>query len=453
MPTPKRRAAASVALALFAAIACAAPAPTAAVAPSIGGCPVLPANSIWNTPVDRMPVHPRSADYIASIGADDNVHADFGSGLWDGGPIGIPYVVVPSSQPRVDVSFEYDDESDAGLYPIPPNPPIEGGPSADGDRHILMVDSGACKLYELYAAYPNGDGTWRAGSGAIYDLRSNALRPDGWTSADAAGLPILPGLVRRDEVASGEITHALRFTAPLTQRAYVWPARHFASDDADPALPPMGQRFRLKADLDISGFSPDAQVILRALKKYGMILADNGSSWYISGSPDEGWDNDVLHELDVISGADFEAVDVSSLQVDPNTDAASPAYADTHTVAPGGAFEGQQVAYTLTIGGDGTQLALADTLPAGVSFVTGSLAVEGSTAGASYEEATRTIGWSGAPEAGAAVKISFVALIETQATQAIRNIARLTRGGETAELVATLIANPRQSFLPAVRGR
>lgn len=291
--------------------------------PELAGCPMFPVNNIWNVPVDQLPVHSQSAAYINTIGAGAEFHADFGSGVWppdSNSPIGIPYVVVPGNQPGVSVSFEYDDESDHVPYPIPPNPPIEGGPEGEGDRHILMLDADNCVLYELYHAYPAGDGvSWTAGSGAVFDLYSHVLRPDGWTSADAAGLPILPGLVRYDEVESGEIRHALRFTVPETQRAYVWPGRHFASDLTGLEYPPMGQRFRLRADYDISGFSPHAQVIAQAMKTYGLILADNGSPWYVSGAPDERWDNDVLHELDVIVGGDFEAVDVSSLMVDPNS--------------------------------------------------------------------------------------------------------------------------------------
>jgi hypothetical protein len=226
---------------------------------------------------------------------------------------------VPGTQPKYAVDFWWPNESDPGPYPIPPNVPIEGDPSGDGDRHILIVDRDNCILYELYAAHQIG-GQWNAGSGAIFDLNSNALRPDTWTSADAAGLPILPGLARYDEVASGEINHALRFTAPQTRGEYIWPARHEASDLTGAQYPPLGQRFRLKASFVIdNSFSPHAQVILRALKKYGMILADNGSRWYISGAPDDRWDNDVLHELDVVTGADFEAVDESSLMVQPDS--------------------------------------------------------------------------------------------------------------------------------------
>jgi hypothetical protein len=229
-------------------------------------------------------------------------------------------VDVPGTQATVPITFTYDDESDPGPYPIPPDAPIEGGPASDGDRHVLVVDRDDCILYELYAAYPQPDGSWLAGSGAIFDLNSNDLREDGWTSADAAGLPILPGLVRYDEVAEGEIRHAIRFTAEQTRQAYVWPARHYASDLTGAEYPPMGQRFRLKADFDISGFSPEVQVILQALKTYGMILADNGSPWFITGAPDERWNNDVLvPELHQVHGSDFEAVDVSSLMVNPDS--------------------------------------------------------------------------------------------------------------------------------------
>lgn len=289
--------------------------------PTLGGCPVLPADNIWNTPVDNLPVDSHSAAYINTIGATDNVHADFGSGLWDGAPIGIPFVVVPSGQPLVPINISpYANESDPGPYPIPANAPVEGAPNTDGDRHVLVVRQGECKLYELYRAFRNGGGSsWNAESAAKYDLNSNALRHDDWTSADAAGLPILPGLVRYEEVAAGEINHAIRFTVPETRQAHIWPARHDASDLTGSQYPPMGQRFRLKASFNTSGYPHDAQVILIALKKYGMILADNGSAWYISGSPNESWDNDVLHRLDKVVGSDFEAVDASSLMVSPNS--------------------------------------------------------------------------------------------------------------------------------------
>jgi hypothetical protein len=293
---------------------------TGQTGPTLAGCPVLPPDNIWNTPVDTLPVDTRSALYINTIGANTGLHPDFGSGLYQGGPIGIPYVVVPGDQALADITFRYDDESDPGPYPIPPDAPIEGGPESRGDRHVLVLDRDHCVLYEVFSAYPQEDGSWRAGSGAIFDLQSNDLRPETWTSADAAGLPILPGLVRYDEVAAGEIRHAVRFTVPRTRRAYIWPARHYASIRTEEQYPPMGQRFRLKASFDISGFSPEVQVILRALKKYGMILADNGSPWFISGVPDEHWNNErLVTEFRRVHGSDFEAVDESSLIVDPDS--------------------------------------------------------------------------------------------------------------------------------------
>ena len=307
-----RKAAALVALATLLAVGAA-----SASAPQLGqapGCPVFPDSSPWNQRVDRLPVAPDSDRVVASIGLDDHMHADFGSGLWDGGPIGIPITVVRGTQAKTRVSFDYADESDKGPYPIPANVAIEGGRASDGDRHALIVDRDRCKLYELFALYPAAGGGWKAGSGAIWDLRSNRLRPAGWTSADAAGLPILPGLARYEEVARGRIAHALRFTASETRRAYVWPARHFASDATDPALPPMGLRVRLKASYAIAGFPPQARVVLRALKEYGMILADNGSNWYVTGAPHPKWSNDQLHALHRVPGSAFEVVDASSLR-------------------------------------------------------------------------------------------------------------------------------------------
>lgn len=291
--------------------------------PNIGGCDIFPADNIWNTAVDQLPVHPNSANFIATIGADRGLHADFGSGVWPPGsdsPIGIPFIEVTGSQPNVPIDFIWwPDESDPGPYPIPPGAPIEGGSNSDGDRHVLVLEQDNCILYELYYAFPQGDGSWEAANGAVYDLNSHDLRPDGWTSADAAGLPILPGLVRYDEVASGEVRHAIRFTAPDTQEAHLWPARHHASDLTGSNYPPMGLRLRLKADFDISNFSPEVRVILQAFKTYGLILADNGSPWFISGVPDDRWDNEMLHELDVVTGADFQVVEVFSLMVDPDS--------------------------------------------------------------------------------------------------------------------------------------
>ncbi|HLK47887.1 MAG TPA: hypothetical protein VKT49_07120 [Bryobacteraceae bacterium] len=286
--------------------------------PTAGTCTIFPADNIWNTPVDTLPLSPNSATYVNTIGASSPTHADFGSGLYGGGPIGIPWITVPGTQAKYPVKFDYADESDPGPYAIPLSAPIEGGSASTGDRHAIAIDTDNCILYELYSAYPQA-ASWQAGSGVIFDLKSNALRPAGWTSADAAGLPIQPGLARYDEVAAGEIRHALRFTVPHTQKAYIWPARHYASSLTGAQYPPMGQRFRLKANFDISGFPADVQVILRALKKYGMILADNGSPWFISGAPDDRWNNDNLSTMRKIAGSAYEAVDESSLMIDPNS--------------------------------------------------------------------------------------------------------------------------------------
>jgi hypothetical protein len=286
---------------------------TGAPLPAAKSCPVFPADNPWNRRVDMLPAASDSAAIVGSIGLDDHVHADFGSGLWDGGPIGIPFTVVGGETPRSPVSFEYAAESDRVRYPIPANVKIEGGPNADGDRHALLVDRDACRLYELFYLRRQG-GRWTAGSGAVFDLRSDRLRPAGWTSADAAGLPIFPGLARYDEVARGRIDHALRFTVERTRRAYVWPARHFASDLTDRSLPPMGLRFRLRRDYPIAGFPRQARVVLQALKEYGMILADNGSNWYLSGAPDPRWSNDQLHTLHRVPGSAFEVVDTSSFR-------------------------------------------------------------------------------------------------------------------------------------------
>lgn len=268
--------------------------------------------------MDTLPVSPLSASYVSSIGASAGLHPDFGT-VWNGAPNGIPFVTVPGSQPRVAVQFTYADESDPGPYPIPQNAPVEGGPGSTGDRHVLVLDRDACVLYELYSGYSNSDRSWSAGSGAIFPLSSNTLRPAGWTSADAAGLPILPGLVRYDEVAAGSIAHALRFTAAVTQRAYVWPARHYASTNTSSSVPPMGTRVRLKSSFDISRFSPTNQVILQALKTYGMLLADNGSNWFVSGAPDSRWNDGDLALLHQIVGNNLEVVDTSSLMIDPNS--------------------------------------------------------------------------------------------------------------------------------------
>jgi hypothetical protein len=294
---------------------------TAAAQQTIGGCSVLPADNIWNTPVDTLPVLSNSASMVTTIGSTRGFHADFGAGMWDGGPIGIPFITVTGTQPKYPASFLYDDESDAGPYAVPLNAPIEGGSAATGDRHAIAIDTTNCILYELYRAFP-GSNSWTADSGAIYDLKSNALRPSTWTSADAAGLPIAPGLVTVDEVLSGEIKHAIRFTVPQTRREFVWPARHYASALTGTQYPRMGERFRLKANYDISSYPTDVQVILRAMKKYGIILADNGSAWYISGKPDSRWNDTNLRAFSRLLGENFEAVDATVLRIDPNSGAA-----------------------------------------------------------------------------------------------------------------------------------
>jgi hypothetical protein len=283
-------------------------------APRVGGCRAFPANNPWNQRVDKLPVARNSSTIINSIGPSEGMHADFGSGKYDGGPIGIPYTTVGGGQHKVHVSFDYADESDKGPYPIPPSAPIEGGRSSDGDRHVIVVDRSKCKLYELYAAYPrNGGKSWHAGSGAIWSLRSNHLRPKTWTSADAAGLPILPGLARYPEVKRGAIKHALRFTVSRTRNKFVYPARHQASSDSSASLPPMGLRLRLKKSFNVKRYPKQSRVVLRALQRYGMIVADNGSDWFVSGAPSPGWNNDDLHSLGGVMGRNFEVVDTSSL--------------------------------------------------------------------------------------------------------------------------------------------
>ncbi|MGI8588477.1 MAG: S-layer homology domain-containing protein [Chloroflexia bacterium] len=312
-------------LAVTAGRACAIPTPPAIAtatptAVAGGPCPIYPADNIWNRNIAALPTYTLSAAYVASIGISAPVHPDFGSGLYNGGPIGIPFTTVTAGQAFVPIHFTaYGSESDPGPYPIPTDAPIEGGPNSSGDRHVLVVDQGNCTLYEMYRSFPNSDGSWNADAGALWNLNSDALRPAGWTSADAAGLAVLPGLVRYDEVASGVIRHALRFTAPQTQQAYLWPARHEAGSSTDPTLPPMGLRLRLKANVDLTGFPAEDKVILQALKDYGMFLADNGSPWFISGAPDERWDNDTIQQLVNINGSDFEAVDESGLMIDPNS--------------------------------------------------------------------------------------------------------------------------------------
>ena len=291
--------------------------PTPTPHPAQGGepsCSILPPSNPWNTDVSAFPLRTNSDTYIDNIGRSEHLHPDFGT-IWNGAPIGIPYVIVNGSQPKVPVTFDYWDESDPGPYPIPPTAPIEGGANSSGDRHVLVIDDDNCILYETYYSWPqNGGASWDAGSGAVWDLNSNALRPEYWTSADAAGLPIFPGLVRYEEVVEqGVIDHALRFTINNSQRAFIHPATHFASSSTDPARPPMGLRLRMKDSYDCSWASNEIQVVCTALKKYGMIVADNGSDWYVSGAPDSRWDDDALGDLKSVPGDAFEVVDTGPL--------------------------------------------------------------------------------------------------------------------------------------------
>jgi hypothetical protein len=282
--------------------------------PGASRCPVFPRDNPWNLRVDNLPDDHSSSELIGSIGPETRLERGFGAGLSRShrAPIGIPYLVVPGTQKKVPVRFKYARDSDKGPYPIPPNVPVENGRSSRGDRHAIIVDRDHCILYELFALYATSSG-WRAGSGALWDLRSNRLRPDGLSSADAAGLPILPGLVRYDEVARGAINHALRFTVAKTRAAHVYPARHDASPSTDPALPAMGTRLRLRSSFDVSPFPPQARVILVALKRYGMLLADNAPRFAISGVPSKRWNNSDLASLAQVKASDFEVLDTSSL--------------------------------------------------------------------------------------------------------------------------------------------
>jgi hypothetical protein len=287
-------------------------------APPLPSKSVFPADNAWNHDISTDPVDPNSANLIAACGAGLSLHPDFGT-MYDGAAWGIPFVTVHSSQKGVPVTFDYSDESDAGPYPIPANAPIEGGAGSSGDRHVLVVDVDNWKLYELFDAHSvNSGASWTAGSGAIFDLGSNTMRPEGWTSADAAGLPIFPGLVRYDEaVTQGAITHAIRFTCPTTRKAYLPPARHYASSQTSANLPPMGMRVRLKASADISGFPPEVRVIFTALKKYGMLLADNGSGFFVSGAPDSRWNDANINMMKQLHGSDFEVVKMNGLVIGP----------------------------------------------------------------------------------------------------------------------------------------
>jgi hypothetical protein len=283
--------------------------------PHIGSCPVFPGDNAWNRDISSWPVRADSDTLIDSIGRDDHVHPDFGT-EWEGAPIGIPFVTVGKSQRKVPIEFTaYGDESDPGPYPVPGDAPVEGGAEADGDRHVLVVDTDDCVLYELYRAFPGSAGAWSADSGAVFQLAINDQHPLQWTSADAAGLPILPGLVRYDEVVTeGALRHAVRFTVSRSRKALVAPARHFASSSSDPSLPPMGLRLRMKQSYDCSSFSSEARVVCDGLKHYGLIVADNGSDWYLSGAPDPRWDDDAIGDLKRITGDAFEVVDSGPIE-------------------------------------------------------------------------------------------------------------------------------------------
>jgi hypothetical protein len=287
--------------------------------PAPGSCPIFPADNVWHADVSGLPVHRNSATYVATIGTSRPVHPDFGSGLLEGKPWGIPVTTVPPGQAGVPVSFDVDDESDRGPYPIPRGALVEGGPNGDGDRHVIAFDPRGCKVYEMHDAHPAAGSGWHAYSGAVFDLRGNRMRPTKWTSADAAGLSILAGLVRYDEVAAGHVDHAIRMTVPDTQRAFVWPASHYASTKTDPSLPPMGLRLRLKASVNIAGMPPQARAVAEALKRYGAIIADNGSPWYFSGTQDSRWNNGQIDALKRLRGSDFEVVDTAGLMVSPTS--------------------------------------------------------------------------------------------------------------------------------------
>ena len=292
---------------------------------------VFPQNNIWNTPIDKLPVHSRSQEYINFLGTTTKLHPDFGSGLWQGEPFGIPYNTVPGTQKKVDVTFQWPDESDPSPYPIPATALIEGGNTSTGDRHILVVDVDNWILYETGNSYLQANGSWQAGAGSVFDLSSNTLRTYGWTSADAAGLPIFPGLVRYDEVQAGAINHAIRMTVRGIQANPVWPARHKITSYINASAPPFGQRFRLKANYDISTYSAQIQVILRAFKKYGLMVADIGSDWFISGTQDNRWDNNILQALSNVPGSAFEAVDATTLMISSNSGQAIQVITGTET--------------------------------------------------------------------------------------------------------------------------
>jgi hypothetical protein len=320
---------------------------------TLNGFRPFTSGNLWNTDISSATVDPNSGAIIGFIGISVGLHPDFGSGQYAGSNIGIPYVIVNGTQSLVGINFTaYGSESDPGPMPVPSNAPIEGDPNpGNGDRHVLVLDNSNCFLYELYSSYPNSDGTWNAGSAAVWDLLADEQRPYTWTSADAAGLPIFPGLARYDEVAAGQIQHALRFTLPSSKAAFTPPASHWASNSTNALAPPMGMRLRLKANYDITGFSVSNQVILTALKKYGMIMADNGSAMYISGAPDNRWDNNDLHNLSSVPASAFEVVQINPLFTSSNVPTGAAPAISTFSASPSTISTGASSTLSWTVSG------------------------------------------------------------------------------------------------------
>jgi hypothetical protein len=319
---------------------------------SLHGFVPFAADSPWNQDISAAALDPNSTGIINYIGATTPVHPDFGAGLYNGSIMGIPYVVVGPTQTPVNINFTaYGDESDPGPMPIPANAPIEGDPNPSGDQHVLVIDQNQCWIYELYLASPATGGTWNAGSAAVWDMLSNEQRPYTWTSADAAGLPIFPGLLRYDEVAAGSIPHAIRFTLQHSRAAFIPPASHWAANSTDPNAAPMGMRMRLKSGYDISGFSQNNQVILQALKKYGIIMADNGSSMYLSGAPDDRWDNNDLHNLSALKASDFEVIAMNPIYTSANVPTGNPPQIASFTATPNSITAGQDVTLNWSVNG------------------------------------------------------------------------------------------------------
>jgi hypothetical protein len=320
---------------------------------SLNGFRPFTAANLWNQDISASPVDANSDAMINFIGPNVGLHPDFGAGQYQGSDMGIPYAVVGSSQSPVNINFTaYGDESDPGPMPVPANASIEGAPNpGNGDRHVLVLDNSTCFLYELYSSYPNADGSWNAGSAAVWDLIADEQRPWTWTSADAAGLPIFPGLARYDEVAAGKIQHALRFTLPQSQAAFIPPASHSAATSSNPLAAPMGMRLRLKSSFDVSGFSSSVQVILNALKKYGMIMADNGSAMYISGAPDDRWNNDDLHNLGQVTASSFEVVQMNPVYTASNAPQGSAPAISSFTTSSSSVTAGQSVTLSWVVSG------------------------------------------------------------------------------------------------------